>query len=62
MIYVNDCSIRVVQSFIKKFCARNFRTSFCIQKLFYNKKKANYGSYECHGYCIRVITLLEDVE
>ena len=28
MIYVNDCSIRVVQSKVKIFHIRNFRTSF----------------------------------
>ena len=31
MIYVIDCSIRIVQS-DKNFRVRNFRTSFCIRK------------------------------
>ena len=43
---MNDCSIR-------NFCARNFRASFCIRKLFYTEKKqitvaltVRYSEYE----------------
>ena len=36
MIYVNDCSIRVVQSSVN--LCKNFSYKFWIQKLFYAKK------------------------
>ena len=36
--YVNNCSIRVVQSYVKFFAQ-----VFCIRKLVYNERKANYG-------------------
>ena len=52
MIYVNDCSIRVVRSFIKSF-VQIFHTSFCIQKLFYNEKKK---LITVHAYC-RVVNI-----
>ena len=44
MIYVNDCSIRVVQSCIKIFVQEIFvqilHTEFILQR----KKEANYGT------------------
>ena len=41
--YVNQCSIKVVQSCIKKFHERNFRTNFAYKNYFTTKKRALYG-------------------
>ena len=42
MIYVNDCSIRVVRSCIKIFVQEIF-VQILHMKIIYNEKKANYG-------------------
>ena len=39
MIYMIDCSIRVVQSYVKNFHVRNFRTSFAYENYFTTEKK-----------------------
>ena len=41
MIYVNDCSIRVVRSFIKKFVQEMFVQVFAYEN-YLQRKRANY--------------------
>ena len=50
MIYVNDCSIRVVRSFIK--IVQEIFVQILHTKIILQRKKANYGSYITLSYTL----------
>ena len=44
MIYMNDCSIRVVRSYIKKFVQEIFIQILHMKIILQQKKETNYGN------------------